>query len=167
MQHELNNAVGPQRGKKAKKNKWMIVFVLLSFFIGLQIATQYFAAKFQYQSQLGVNLHGFYWPWAILNWGNTWYADYPLVFKASFGIGIMVVSVLLMVCVKVATGFTNTGSSNPYLHGSARWAEKKDIETAGLLGNKEGKEGVYVGAWQDAAGEIHYLRHNGPEHILT
>ena len=27
--------------------------------------------------------------------------------------------------------------------------------------------GVYVGGWQDPRGTFHYLRHGGPEHILT
>ncbi len=32
-----------------------------------------------------------------------------------------------------------------------------------MLGNDEG---VYVGGWLDKHGEFHYLRHNGPEHVL-
>ena len=27
--------------------------------------------------------------------------------------------------------------------------------------------GVYVGGWEDEDGTFHYLRHNGPEHVLT
>ena len=64
------------------------------------------------------------------------------------------------------------------LHGSARWAQKKDIVSAGLLprntswlGRLAGKGpqssgGVYVGAWLDARGRQHYLRHDGPAHVL-
>jgi type IV secretion system protein VirD4 len=49
------------------------------------------------------------------------------------------------------------------LHGSARWAEFKDIEGMGYLK----PEGVYVGGWWDGRKKIHYyLRHNGPEHVL-
>jgi hypothetical protein len=51
---------------------------------------------------------------------------------------------------------------NPYLHGSARWAGKQDIQAAGLLSGN----GVYVGAWRDKGGKIRYLRHGGPEHVL-
>ena len=51
---------------------------------------------------------------------------------------------------------------NPFLHGSARWADRRDIKAAGLLENN----GVYVGAWRDKNGKIHYLRHAGPEHVL-
>jgi type IV secretion system protein VirD4 len=50
---------------------------------------------------------------------------------------------------------------NAWSHGSARWATRRDLKRAGLLGN----EGVYVGAWKDG-GAVRYLRHNGPENIL-
>jgi type IV secretion system protein VirD4 len=42
------------------------------------------------------------------------------------------------------------------------WADLQDIKAASLLNN----DGVYVGAWRDKRGEIHYLRHAGPEHVL-
>jgi type IV secretion system protein VirD4 len=49
------------------------------------------------------------------------------------------------------------------LHGSARWATRKDIEQMSYFAGK----GVYVGGWWDKQKrEQLYLRHNGPEHIL-
>lgn len=59
------------------------------------------------------------------------------------------------------------GTRTSSLHGSARWADKSDLKKAGLLGAvKQG--GVYVGAWQSPATQsIHYLRHDGPEHLLA
>src|SRR5699024_264831 len=78
---------------------------------------------------------------------------------------------------KVVT--SNSSKANEYLHGSARWAEKKDIQAAGLLPRERGflevvtgkdapsTTGVYVGGWQDKEGNFHYLRHSGPEHVLT
>ncbi|MCS6730588.1 type IV secretory system conjugative DNA transfer family protein, partial [Proteus mirabilis] len=66
-----------------------------------------------------------------------------------------------------------------YLHGSARWANENDIKAAGLLPRDRsflevvtGKDaptstGVYVGGWVDDKGDFFYLRHNGPEHVLT
>jgi hypothetical protein len=42
-------------------------------------------------------------------------------------------------------------------YGSARWAETREIREAGLLGH----DGVLLGQWRD-----HYLRHDGPEHVL-
>ena len=51
------------------------------------------------------------------------------------------------------------------IHGSARWATANDIRTTGLLGNHQG---VYVGGWYDESlMRLHYLRHNGPEHVLA
>lgn len=54
---------------------------------------------------------------------------------------------------------------NPYkvnktLHGSARWANEKDLKRAGLLSDR----GVYVGAWPKGNG-LRYLR-GGAEHVL-
>jgi len=51
------------------------------------------------------------------------------------------------------------------LHGSARWATKADIEETSLI---QARRGVYVGGWyEQSIKHLHYLRHNGPEHILA
>lgn len=62
----------------------------------------------------------------------------------------------------------NSSRANRNLYGSVRWADKKDIEAAGLLSSKKNKggEAVYVDAWRDKSGKTHYLKHNGPEHVL-
>ena len=49
------------------------------------------------------------------------------------------------------------------LHGSARFATRKDIEKAGLLGQEEG---LFVGGWIDG-GMLNYLRHSGPESVIV
>jgi type IV secretion system protein VirD4 len=43
-------------------------------------------------------------------------------------------------------------------YGSARWAEKRDLVRAKLLGG----DGVFLGRWKGD-----YLRHDGPEHVLA
>jgi type IV secretion system protein VirD4 len=51
------------------------------------------------------------------------------------------------------------------LHGSARWASEADIDRTGLIA---ARQGVYVGAWRrENSQRLHYLRHNGPEHVLA
>lgn len=51
------------------------------------------------------------------------------------------------------------------IHGSARWANEYDIRQTGLL---DASNGVYVGGWYDARRRrLHYLKHDGPEHILA
>lgn len=48
------------------------------------------------------------------------------------------------------------------LHGSARFASYEQIVEMSLLNH----DGVYVGGYYKD-GNVHYLQHNGPEHILT
>lgn len=51
------------------------------------------------------------------------------------------------------------------LHGSARWASHDEIQATGLVA---ARQGVYIGGWFDRQAErLHYLRHNGPEHVLA
>ena len=52
-----------------------------------------------------------------------------------------------------------------HLHGSARWATGEDIRETGLL---DAGQGVYVGGWKPGRrSRLHYLRHDGPEHVLV
>jgi type IV secretion system protein VirD4 len=165
MREKPNNAVGPQvRGTRATRNKLVPVLALTSMAAGLQTATQYFAHTFNYQPTLGANYNHLYAPWSILSWYGKWGEQFHGYFFAAGSIGTMVAAGGLIGTAIVKTFGANSAKANEYLHGSARWANKKDIEESGLLGNDEG---VYVGAWEDKDGTLHYLRHNGPEHVLT
>nr|WP_322075549.1 type IV secretory system conjugative DNA transfer family protein [Burkholderia cenocepacia] len=165
MREKPNNAVGPQvRGKRAKKGKLVPVLALTSMAAGLQAATQYFAHTFNYQTTLGANYNHIYAPWSILNWYGKWGEQFHSYFFAAGSIGTMVAAGGLIGTALTKMIGANSAKANEYLHGSARWANKKDIQEAGLLGNDEG---VYVGAWEDSDGTLNYLRHNGPEHVLT
>ncbi|MEE3501289.1 type IV secretory system conjugative DNA transfer family protein [Acidiphilium acidophilum] len=58
------------------------------------------------------------------------------------------------------------------LHGSAHWADKAEIELAGLLPgdskSTDNKHICYVGGWTDPKTKRHtYLQHSGPEHIIV
>ncbi|WP_165761828.1 type IV secretory system conjugative DNA transfer family protein, partial [Photobacterium damselae] len=180
MNPKINNAVGPQvRAKKTSKNRTLPALGAVSIAVGLQSATQYFAHSFNYQESLGANINNVYAPWKILNWASDWYSNYPNQFMEAASVGMVVTSVGLLgvTITKVVTN--NSSKANEYLHGSARWAGKKDIQSAGLLPRNRnllevvtGKDapsstGVYVGGWEDEEGNFYYLRHNGPEHVLT
>lgn len=52
------------------------------------------------------------------------------------------------------------------LHGTAHWADRGEIERAGLIGPRGRPGGVYVGAWTEKR-RVRYLRHHGPEHVLA
>lgn len=135
---------------------------------GFQVATQYFAHQFSYQDPLGAHFHQLYAPWSILVWSTQWYDKHPAIFDLAAGYGILFSSVGLILVLIVKMMFANSSRANRNLYGSARWADRKDIEAAGLLSSKKNKgtESVYVGAWRDKSGKTHYLKHSGPEHVL-
>lgn len=179
MKDRFNNAVGPQvRAKKEGPGKVIPALAVLSIAGGLQAATQFFAHDFKYQSALGGHISQIYPPWGIINWAGKWYHQYPDAFMRAGSIGVVTAGVGLIVLVVVKMVLANSSKVNEYLHGSARWANIKDIRAAGLIPRVRsfwqivtGKEpatssGVYVGAWLDKEGKQHYLRHNGPEHVL-
>ncbi len=158
-----NNSVGPQTKNKTKKSPATnVFFVVLSIILGLAASTQYFAYAMQYQDVLGPHLHYVYFPGQIVIWSLHWHAHFPVIFGQAYSIGIVVTAVLMIGILIKVTVNARTAKANAILHGSARWANENDIKEAGLFA----EEGVFVGAWEDPQGNVHYLRHNGPEHVL-
>lgn len=159
-----NNSIGPLVKQKASpsQRRYLFLFVLGAVLVSMQLATQFLAYKFHYAPQLGRSLFYWYTPWNGLIWWSNWKTYYPEYFDIAFGIFTMSTSLLFLVILGVSHSLKKDWVSH-YLHGSARWANMKDLEHASLIGHDEG---VYVGAFVDNE-QIHYLRHNGPEHILT
>lgn len=179
MSEKYNNAVGPQvRERKPKRAKLIPGLAIGALAGSVWAATQYFAHKFEYQEALGANFHHLYAPWSILNWASKWNGQYPAEVTQAMGVGVMTASVSLLGLAIMKTVVGNSIKPNQYLHGSARWANWNDIVAAGLrpravsaigklMGRREVHDGVYVGAKLDDSGQLRYLRHNGPEHVLT
>src|SRR5205085_1118659 len=113
---------------------------------------------------------GIYQPfaWMIWGWHNSTSQD-PRVRTPLF-LGEMIVFGGSFICVAIFFVMTNRRSRKLMqgaedLHGSARWANERDIERTGLIASMHG---VYVGAWsRENSHWLHYLRHNGPEHVLA
>jgi type IV secretion system protein VirD4 len=148
-------------------------------FIGLfltnVIATQFVAWRFENQPALGpallrIGSFSLYAPykWLVWVWTEGATADIRIKLPLLIGAGIIVggsfASGALFFLLNLA--HTKALSKNTEdLHGSARWATKADIEETNLI---QAKQGVYVGGWHEKAiKHLHYLRHNGPEHILA
>jgi type IV secretion system protein VirD4 len=180
MNDRFNNAVGPQvRTRKRRPSKVIPALATLTLGGGLQASTQFFAHDMRYQAALGPHIDHIYAPWGIVQWASKWYAHYPDAFMRAGSVGITFAGIGLIGLVVAKMVMSNTSRANEYLHGSARWANKKDIQDAGLLpqprkwheimrGVQPARgNGVYVGAWVDKRGTFHYLRHDGPEHVLT
>lgn len=163
MAEKRNNQVGPQA---ISKNRMIFPYVCLVVIIaGFSIATQFFAYLVNYHDSLGTNLNGVYFPWDIVKWYLQFYSPRTAnVFMKAGSVASVFVSVCLIALVIYKMVKANSVKTNAYLHGSARWAGKKDIKEAGLFS----KTGVYVGAWEDPKSKrIQYLKHNGAEHVLT
>ena len=146
-----------QRGGSWKQR----LFVLFSLFAGLSVATQVFAHQYGYGEFLGPQVNGIYPPWGILVWGSMAYDAAPGMFIGAGSVGLFVSGVLLLMSLFVRLVAANTGQRNPYLHGSARWAEEEEVKHAGLMTD----EGVFVGGWRGKR-EKRYLRHDGNQHVL-
>ncbi|MGB3898060.1 MAG: conjugal transfer protein TraG [Mesorhizobium sp.] len=124
-------------------------------------ATQYVAWSLGYQAQLGPSwfeLFGtpIYYPPAIFWWWYFYEAYAPPIFAKG---GIIAASGGF-IAIAVAIGMSvwrAREAKNVATYGSARWAGKGEIKTAGLLD----PDGVVLGRY-----EKEYLRHDGPEHVL-
>ncbi|MHC5307793.1 conjugal transfer protein TraG [Bartonella sp. LJL80] len=138
-----------------------ILFVFIIIITMLWIATQWVAWSLGFQPQLGppwFTLFGYpvYVPGENLWWWYLYDGYAPSIFAqggmiaASGGIISVIVAITLSV-------MRAREDKDVETYGSARWAEKADIENAGLFKD----EGVILGQYDND-----YLRHNGPEHIL-
>ncbi len=93
----------------------------------------------------------------------AYYASaHPGMSHKAASLGLMVSASLMLATFLRSVVLSNSSQANTVMHGSARWANKSHIESAGLLA----QDGVYVGAWRDTNNRVLYLRHNGPEHVL-
>ncbi|TEC09094.1 conjugal transfer protein TraG [Pseudomonas aeruginosa] len=129
---------------------------------GVWSATQWTAAALGYQVRLGSPWFDFfgtpvYHPWRLFEWWFFFDAYAPQVFD--IGGAIAGGSGLLAVVVAIAMSVWRSRQSRMVTtYGSARWAEADDIRKAGLTQ----PAGVFLGKYRNE-----YLRHEGPEHVLT
>ena len=136
----------------------LVSFVVLAFVWG---ATEWVAWRLAFQPQLGrpwFEVFGWplYQPPAFFWWWFAYDAYARDIFvegayiAASGGIAAVIVAIAMSV-------WRAREMKRVTTYGSARWAETREVREAGLLGH----DGVLLGRWRD-----HYLRHDGPEHVL-
>ncbi|WP_192244144.1 conjugal transfer protein TraG [Mesorhizobium silamurunense] len=146
----------------ATKILWgQILTVFLIVLLTTWTATQWTAWRLGFQAQLGptwfeVGGLPVYYPPALFWWWYFYDAYAPAVFVEG---GLIAVSggFLSMIVAIGMSVWRAREVKNVYTYGSARWADKEEVEAAGLLG----ADGVVLGRY-----ERHYLRHDGPEHVL-
>jgi type IV secretion system protein VirD4 len=135
----------------------------------LWLATEYIASRFGFQRALGAPLlPHVYAPWDALAWAVRFRSvadprvhDILAQFWLYAGIGVVA---SIGVAIVMGIRFGSATKRGTDAHGSAHWANRHEIEATGLIGKSDG---VYVGAWQDARGTVHYLRDDGPAHVLA
>jgi type IV secretion system protein VirD4 len=180
MKDKFNNSIGPlaHKSSRGSNQKLRATTTILILIIGLQTATQVFALEFHNHTLLGINVSHVYPPWAIVGWALQWGDAYSSYLLRAGNFGILVAGMGMLLQTVVIMVLDNSAKASLYMHGSARWANLKDIQLSGLLPRPRRlfawlfvkqqlkSSGVFVGAWQDKSGKNYYLRHSGGEHVL-
>jgi type IV secretion system protein VirD4 len=138
----------------------LIVFLIVT--LGLWAATQYAAAMLAYQPALGAPWFRLgplplYRPWALFGWWYHFEAYAPQVFDRA---GTLAGASGFLGCAAAIFGSLWRARQSRFVttYGSARWASEREIKKAGLYRAR----GVFLGRAGD-----HYLRHDGPEHVMA
>jgi len=147
------------RGGRIHWGQITVVFTII--LVMTWAATQWTAFRLGFQPQLGgpwFNLANWpvYYPPAFFWWWFSFDAYAPTIFVegaiiAASG-GLMAIAAAIFMSI-----IRSREARNVATYGSARWAEDKEIRSAGLLG----PDGVVLGRYDRT-----YLRHDGPEHVL-
>ena len=147
---------------QATKILWgQIIVVSLIVLSTTWAATQWTALRLGFQPQLGApwfELFGWpiYYPPSFFWWWYAYDAYAPPIFIegaiiAASG-GFLAIGVAIFMSVLRAREAQDVDT-----YGSARWADRRDVEKAGMFD----PDGVVLGKL-----DRHYLRHDGPEHVL-
>ncbi len=157
-----------------KEHRFSLMFLMIIAGYGVAVllnlgATQYIAARFDFDGGLGVPLLGsLYSPFSWVEWSADFYDADPAGFQTVW-IVISVIFLSFSLFALLYNGiFNRSAAGHEGVHGTAHWASKKEVEEAGLLAkNSENNASVYVGGWTDGKGRVNYLRHSGPEHVVV
>ena len=138
----------------------LIVFAIV--ILGVWTATQWAAFALGFQARLGAPWFillswPVYYPWRLFEWWYAYEAYAPGVFAQA---GAIAASSGVAGCAVAIAGSLWRARQGKFVttYGSSRWAKRGEIERAGLFR----AAGVFLGR----LGE-HYLRHDGPEHVMA
>ncbi len=164
----MSHAYGLQTDRPARGRRllWIALAAVPVFsMLGMGMATQKIAGDYAFQSGLGEPLATLgnmpvYAPWKVF----TWQGVAPEIMDGAVTLGCAWFALPLLFLALCLHALRPRGNTS--LHGTARWATKEEIKKMGYFSGS----GVYVGGWREKGplgGEhLHYLRHNGPEHVL-
>ena len=164
----------PEKPNDFGKFQWRpVVGSLFLLLAANEMGTEFIAYRFNYAPALGKPLatlgpYAIYEPWKWVPWFLRYTNSAVPYVKNTVGIAILgvVVTCILVFVLFAVYNFRRSRKAllgNEDLHGSARFATKDDLKATGIL---EKKQGVYIGAFRDGD-YVHYLRHDGAEHLLA
>jgi type IV secretion system protein VirD4 len=163
----------PQVPKTFGSFHWpTIIKGLFLLLMGNVFGTQFIAYRFNNAEALGTPLVqlgpiALYPPWDWTFWFLRYTKSAVPYVKNTVGSAILIV-VLTSLAAFLYVILTNFLRSKELfkggedLHGSARFQTKTELISNGVLA---AETGVYIGGYNDSD-YIHYLKHNGPEHLL-
>jgi type IV secretion system protein VirD4 len=130
--------------------------------------TQVIASQLGHHPALGRPVLGpFYYPWMWAVWSFQYYHDEGSLFTRAY-LTAALVTVGAFGLYALMLALTRRSQGHAHLHGSAHFASSEEIRRTGLLPRRgEPGRGVYVGGWKDRRRAVHYLRHDGPEHVIA
>ena len=146
--------------------------LLIGGVIGVNsFCTQYVAGRLHHHPALGKPIYGpLYQPFAWWKWAFQFYNGAPDTYNYAFIIFALGV-LCAMLCYVLYVGFaTRSSRKHDGVHGTAHWASLEEVRETGLIPRKPGEagRGVYCGGFDDPkTGNLHYLRHDGPEHVCA
>lgn len=166
MRNPKDTATAPDpKRARLKQMAGFVIFLLVTNFA----LTQWVAYRLQHHPALGTRWFvGFYQPFAWVGW-QRWYESAPMTFNIAYLVVLGTFAAGLVTVVIMHGLATRSARQHATIHGSAHWASEKEVRATGLL-PAPGKQGagVYVGGWKNPkTGLLHYLRHDGPEHIAV
>ncbi|GBR12217.1 conjugal transfer protein TraG [Acetobacter oeni] len=147
----------------ASRVAWgQVILVLAIMFLFWWAATEWTAWRLEFQPELRAPWFrlGHRWPVYAPPLFFWWWYEFDVYAPGIFvhGARIGVAGVILAVIVAFTLSIWRARARRRVeTYGSARWAILHDIRAAGLLG----ENGVVLGKYRR-----HYLRHDGPEHVL-
>lgn len=163
------NAVGGDRPSAARAA--VAVALAMAAYVAVEsAATQYVAHRLGHPAEFaGQRIGaGLYSPWA---WSTAWREHTlerdPRLYVRARSITTGGVAALATSLAVFGLRRRRRPGADDSLHGTAHWASAAELRDTGLLPDAdEPPTGVFVGGWKHR-GQLRYLRHSGPEHVLA
>jgi type IV secretion system protein VirD4 len=173
-QSNLPYVTPEQPGFLGTYNWRTVLFCIFLITASSSAGTQYIASHFGFQAALGQALYRsdsyviyepFHWALWVFRYLNS--TNPTITTPIIKGGAIAIVGASASIFVSILIGIQRNkrlSEGTEALHGSARFAEPKEILDSDLA---RSKEGVYVGGWHDKKkGYLHYLRDDSKSHTL-